>query len=128
MKVLVIRQPWAWLIVNGYKDVENRDWATEYRGPLLIQSSKRRPTKAEMAAFRKYASHRGVTLPDDFELGGIVGRVRLDDCVQKSRSIWFEGTFGWVLSKPKRLPFTPMKGQLRLFDPPKSVLRKLRLQ
>ena len=27
MKVLSIRQPWAWLIVNGYKDVENRTWA-----------------------------------------------------------------------------------------------------
>ncbi len=26
MKALSIRQPWAWLIVNGYKDVENRTW------------------------------------------------------------------------------------------------------
>ena len=29
---LSIRQPWAWLIVNGYKDIENRDWKTHYRG------------------------------------------------------------------------------------------------
>ena len=27
MRVISIRQPWAWLIVNGYKDVENRTWA-----------------------------------------------------------------------------------------------------
>jgi ASCH domain len=35
MKVIVIRQPWAWLIVNGIKDIENRSWRTRYRGPLL---------------------------------------------------------------------------------------------
>jgi ASCH domain-containing protein len=29
MKALSVRQPWAWLIVNGYKEVENRDWATK---------------------------------------------------------------------------------------------------
>ena len=26
MKALSIRQPWAWLICAGYKDIENRDW------------------------------------------------------------------------------------------------------
>ena len=29
MKALSIRQPWAWLIVNGYKDVENRTWGPD---------------------------------------------------------------------------------------------------
>jgi hypothetical protein len=33
MKVIVIRQPWAWLIVNGFKDIENRSWATGIAGP-----------------------------------------------------------------------------------------------
>jgi hypothetical protein len=91
----------------------------------LIQASARRPPKAEMAEFRKYAAKRGAGLPEDFDFGGIVGMVRLDDCVSKSASKWFEGRFGWVLSKPKKLPFVPMKGQLRLFNPPKSVLKKL---
>lgn len=26
MKALSFKQPWAWLICAGYKDVENRDW------------------------------------------------------------------------------------------------------
>lgn len=26
MKALSIRQPWAWLIANGHKDIENRTW------------------------------------------------------------------------------------------------------
>lgn len=32
LPILSIRQPWAWLIVNGYKDIENRTWPTHFRG------------------------------------------------------------------------------------------------
>ena len=39
MKALSIQQPWAWLIVNGFKRVENRRWKTGYKGPLAITSS-----------------------------------------------------------------------------------------
>ncbi|WP_289241690.1 ASCH domain-containing protein [Delftia sp.] len=35
---LSIRQPWAWLIVHGYKDIENRDWHTPFRGNLLVHA------------------------------------------------------------------------------------------
>lgn len=123
MRVIVIRQPWAWLIVNGFKDIENRSWSTHYRGPLLIQAAARRPAPEDLA----YARQRRVKLPQEFDLGGIVGSVQLDDCVHRSRSKWFEGPVGWVLSKPKRLSFVPMKGQLGLFAPPKKVLRRLGL-
>ena len=123
MKVIVIRQPWAWLIVNGFKDIENRSWVTHYRGPLLIQAAARKPSPEDIA----YARRRRVKLPDEFDLGGSVGRVQLEDCVLKSRSKWFEGPVGWVLSKPKQLPFVPMRGQLGLFDAPASVLKKLGL-
>jgi hypothetical protein len=40
VKALSIRQPWAWLIVTGYKDIENRSWRTNYRGPLLIHAGR----------------------------------------------------------------------------------------
>lgn len=40
MKILSIRDPWASLIAYGVKDVENRTWTTQYRGPVLIHSSK----------------------------------------------------------------------------------------
>ena len=40
MKALSIRQPWAWLILHGGKDIENRDWATRFRGRVLIHASK----------------------------------------------------------------------------------------
>jgi hypothetical protein len=126
MKVIVIRQPWAWLIVNGFKDIENRTWATRYRGKLLIQASATRPSKQELEEIRAVARKRGVKLPEEFEYGGIIGSAWLEDCVMTSRSKWFEGPKGWALSNPKRLRFVPLKGQLGLFDPPPRVLARIK--
>lgn len=38
MKALTVRQPWAWAIVHGGKDVETRTQAWAYRGPLAIHA------------------------------------------------------------------------------------------
>ena len=40
MKVLTIKQPWATLIMQGYKRFEFRSWQTKYRGDLLIHAEK----------------------------------------------------------------------------------------
>ncbi len=40
MKTLTVKQPFASAIVHGIKDVENRNWSTDYRGPVLIHSAK----------------------------------------------------------------------------------------
>jgi hypothetical protein len=40
MKALTISQPFASLIADGAKWVENRRWETFYRGPLLIHAGK----------------------------------------------------------------------------------------
>jgi hypothetical protein len=125
MKVIVVRQPWAWLIVHGFKDIENRTWKTRYRGLLLIQASATCQTQRKLDESRRFARKRGVKLPEEFDQGGIVGSVQLGDCVTRSRSKWFEGPVGWVLSKPKRLPFMPMKGRLGLFEPPQRIIKKL---
>ena len=39
MKVLSVKNPYAYLIIHGIKDVENRSWKTDYRGELLIHCS-----------------------------------------------------------------------------------------
>src|SRR4051794_10687341 len=41
MKALSVQQPWAWAIVHGGKDVENRRTGIvgTYRGPLAIHAS-----------------------------------------------------------------------------------------
>ena len=39
MKALSVRQPWAWLILYGPKDIENRTWTSRARGRIAIQAS-----------------------------------------------------------------------------------------
>ena len=41
MKVLSVRQPWAWAIAHGRKDVENRSWPTQWHGRLAVHASAR---------------------------------------------------------------------------------------
>ena len=40
IRVLTVRQPWAWAIIHGGKDVENRtrNIAGDYRGPVAIHA------------------------------------------------------------------------------------------
>lgn len=41
MRAISIMQPWAWLIVNGHKSIENRSWRCHVRGPILIHAGKK---------------------------------------------------------------------------------------
>ncbi len=68
LRVLSLRQPWAWLIVNGYKDIENRSWRTNHRGPLLIHASSNRSltSSKNLAALCQNAS---VEVEDSRQLG-----------------------------------------------------------
>lgn len=40
MRILTVRQPWAWALIHGGKDVENRvrNIAGDYRGPVAIHA------------------------------------------------------------------------------------------
>lgn len=38
MKALTIKEPWATLIIDGYKKYEFRSWKTKYRGKILIHA------------------------------------------------------------------------------------------
>ncbi len=109
---LSVRQPWAALIVNGGKDVENRTWSTKYRGVLYIQASKR---------YDHACPHAPV---DPARFMAIIGRVRLIDCWHWQsafhiwkRNTWHEyGKIGWYFADPEILvdPI-PYKGQLGVF-------------
>lgn len=53
MKILFVRQPWASLLVSGLKDIENRTWAPNFKGRILIHASLAKVPKrfAEMNVF-----------------------------------------------------------------------------
>jgi hypothetical protein len=118
MKVLSIRQPWAWLIVNGHKDIENRNWPTNQRGRILIHASKMMTRDDYDACAIFVAGISSIQIPgyNDLKRGGIVGQANLVDCVSASDSPWFCGEFGFVLQQAKPLPFQPLNGALGFFS------------
>lgn len=123
MRALSLRQPWTWLVVNGFKDIENRSWRTDHRGPLLIHasSSKQDFNEDELKYIRQ---GHGVVVPNELDIGGIVGIVDVIDCVEDHKSKWFSGEWGWVLANPRRLPFRECKGFVKFFVPKWSDRRR----
>lgn len=132
MKVLTVRHPWAWAIVNGGKDVENRPWGTKYRGPVAIhagqQFDRNAPFPDELLA-KTWADA-------DFDYGYIIGVVDLVDSHMCFNSLTnFEGCSPWaqidrrhlVLANPRPLSVSvKFTGALGLRDLPASVEREVR--
>ena len=131
MKVLSVRQPWAWLIVQGYKDIENRKWYTNHRGPLLIHASKAMEEN-DFPVQRQWIKESGIVIPEDLPRGAIVGSATLTDVhdwasppytgfvpgqVKYSPSPWFEGPYGFEMADAVEFAEPiPWRGQLGLRD------------
>ena len=73
MKVLTIKEPWASLIINGYKKYEFRSWKTNYRGKLLIHAGMSLE-KEVVPRFKDYNL--------DYQMGYIIGEAQLVDCIK----------------------------------------------
>jgi hypothetical protein len=121
LKCLSISQPFADLIISRKKEIELRNWNTNFRGEFLIHApikirlddckrlkiTKKLVTgaiigKAELYDVKKYNSSKKVKADKEFHLS----------------SKDFQGkTFGFMLknAKPLRVPI-PWKGQLGFFD------------
>ena len=123
MKALSIRQPWAWLIVHGGKDIENRSWHTKFRGQFLVHAAQGM-TSNEFTQALMYCSDRGLVMPDrdDMQRGGLIGSVELVDSRDTSESPCYMGKKAFVLRDPKPLPFTPFKGRLNFFEVPDELV------
>lgn len=123
---LSIQQPWAWLIVNGFKDIENRSWSTRFRGPVLIHAGKQFDADARDDLGHGVHPVIGGSLAEDIverwrlegfgrQLGGIVGTAEIVECCTYSTSPWFVGDYGFVIRNARPLPFMPVKGALGFF-------------
>ena len=111
MMALSVRQPWASLIIEGLKVVENRTWATRYRGPLLIHASKSYNKSTRPPIHDTIKEH-----PPIFPLGAIIGIVNLVGCVTEHKSYWFEGPYGFVLENAHKFKDPiPYKGRPGMF-------------
>lgn len=72
MKVLTIKEPWASLIINGYKKYEFRSWKTNYRGKILIHAGMTLE-KENAKRFQEYNL--------EYYKGAIIGEAIITDCI-----------------------------------------------
>lgn len=124
MRILSIKQPWASLIVHGFKDIENRSWRTHYRGPLIIHASQSHDR--DSLARNLSVEYLSIT-PENLYRGQIIGMVELFDCVETSPSVWFEGPWGWRMRNARIVDPIPFTGALGLITPSRAILNKLGL-
>jgi hypothetical protein len=121
-RVLSIKNPWAYLIVSGIKDVENRSWKTNYRGKLLIHSTQ---TPIKFNTYDELFTTDQIKSIKEYNINfnklfnsAIIGESELVDCIQNSNSIWAEsGQWHWVLSNQKiyENPILNIKGSLSIW-------------
>ena len=72
MKVLTIKEPWASLIIEGYKKYEFRSWKTNYRGKILIHAG----MTIEKDMLKRFKDYKFTCNP-----GYIIGEATLVDCI-----------------------------------------------
>jgi len=125
MKVITIKQPYASLIAEGYKEYEFRTWKTKYRGDILIHAGKSVDKKA-MEKFK----HLGLNYP----LGCIIAKAIITDCIaidedmrkmlfKKDRLVYsgvvndltWEG-YGFKIDSIERIKPIYVNGKLSLWD------------
>ena len=137
MKAITIKQPFASLIVEGIKDIENRTWKTNLRGRVLIHAGAKSADflDSQLADhiydFIRRTSKSGKDW-SGYPFSAIIGSVEIVDCVEYHKSIWaeksidiyeqfsldrHEAIYNWVLANPIKFhePI-PCKGRLSFWE------------
>lgn len=112
MNAFSVRQPLAWCAVNGVSGMINNTVAINHRGLLAIYADS--IDKERERALRTRSPR--IAFPNVFETGGIVGWVRVVDCVTESDSEWFTGPFGYVLQDEHTHLLRPYRKAAGFFD------------
>lgn len=128
------------MICAGIKDVENRTWATKYRGRVYIHASAkpvgRYFSEGVFTAdqLNYLIQSKKINLIEKVQLSAIIGHVDIVDCVVNHSSIWAEKSevglldeptneygkpiYNWVLANPVLFdkPILNVKGKLSFWD------------
>jgi activating signal cointegrator 1 len=131
MKALTISQPWASLIADGRKWVENRTWFTGYRGPLAIHAGKGTqyltraelkgyPTGCIIAVAELVACVRFDLLQRKCDLGDSTwawafGSTRITPEDIRDHE-YTEGPWCWVLNGVRKIKPVQVKGAMGLWE------------
>lgn len=121
MRILSVKQPWPWALVDGWKDVENRSWRTAYRGPIAIHASRTPAWRGWDELDRLGAPH---PFADELSWGAVVGVVDLVDITERADSPWaHSGAWHWIVESPRWLSIPlPRRGQVGLVRTPNDVI------
>jgi len=117
---LSVRQPWAWAIIFGGKDIENRSRAAVSHGMdprrIAVHAAKGM-TRDEYEDARETMAKIGVTCPrpDQLTRGAVIGAVTVTAIVNDHESPWFFGPRGLVLSDAEASDVIPSVGALGYF-------------
>lgn len=137
MKALSVRAPWWWFILHGGKDVENRNWGTNFRGTIYLHAGKwwnEAEIREDLLSIERTIGVLNIPVahPDAWlkpGCGCLVGKVDIVGCVDGNarplfRPPWFEGRYGICLKNPMAFPKPiPFKGALGFFEVPDEIVR-----
>lgn len=115
LRILTVRQPWAGLIVDQLKSIENRTWPTMYRGIVAIHSAGMADWSDEAFAFLE---HTMLMNRDEFSQRNhtchrsqLIGVARIYSCIpyESENSNWRmpppPGKRGWCWHLVERRRF-----------------------
>jgi hypothetical protein len=146
MLALSVKQPWAWLICRGFKDVENRNWkigrnlrhgqyksyhqanfSIELPARVYVHASKQMDFNGLMSIItgdfgdlslkqRKWLNNNELIIEQ--MCGAIIGEVDITSCVEDSKSPWAAaGQYHFMLKNPVLYDKPiPYRGQLGFFE------------
>lgn len=106
IKAISVRQPWAQMIVQGFKTIETRTWYTEHRGDLLICSTQQPEWPGCKSGFALCVVNLKNCRPM-IESDAAGARIEFDK---------EENLFAWILTDLREIRPFPVRGQRRLFD------------
>lgn len=99
MKTLSVKQPWAYLLCSGIKDIENRTWKLpeKYKGErVLIHASAQYELFSSLSQEQvELLKSKGIDKKYLIDKGryftsAVIGSVRFVDCMINHQSIWAE--------------------------------------
>ena len=104
MKALSLHQPWATMIAQGSKTIETRNWYTQYRGDLLIVSTKKPQIKGLLCGF-------GLCIVEVIDC-----RPMTVDDERYARCPWKLGLYSWVLDDIRKIKPFRVRGHQGLYE------------
>lgn len=130
MKAITLKQPWAFLVCSGVKNIENRTWKCpeKYIGKRVLIHASKTSYRFDNFYDSPLSNDQLLALPDIIQYptihSAIIGSVRIVGCTINHPSIWAEKTGGgktvynWILEDAILFdkPILDVKGKLSFLE------------